>query len=192
MGFMDAFSSMFGDPSSTVDIRSPEMRQQEQMRLSMGRGLASEYQRASGDPQYGMLPPDLLAQQENEIARSVRDRTGSGGAGGSGYETDMIRKAIIDFRIQQLARRQQSLDSLRSGMIYAMGGGQPLQQAQPQPPGIGRAMGQQVFGRIGQRGGMDISDALFGPPPNPGGGEKGNPQHGERVNQPGTTPTYGI
>ena len=170
MGFGDALQRMFGDPNPRdfmVDVRSPEQR-------GMIQNTAAEYGRAAADPSYGMLSPADQRYQEQELARSVKNRTGAAGSGGSGYEADAVRKAIVDFRINQMAQRQQTLDRLRQGVMQS----QSMQTYNAQP-GIGRAVVQNLAGR----GVAGMGGALFGEP-DQGGSQPGDMSRGNRPANP--------
>ena len=168
MGFGDTLRRFFGDPNPQdflVDVRSPEQR-------GMVQNTAAEYSRAAADPSYGMLSPADQRYQEQELARSVKNRTGAAGSGGSGYEADLVRKAIVDFRINQMAQRQRTLDTLRQGVLQS----QSMQTVGMQP-GLARAGAQYGICR-----GID---AMFGDDKDPGGSYPGNPDNGKRPAQQG-------
>lgn len=152
--FGAAFRNMLGD--TPVDLRTPETKSVERQRLGMGRGMEDEYARASSNPNYGIGTPAQQQYMEQELANSVRDRTGAQSAGGSGFEGDQVRKALVDFRISQIAQRQKSLNDLRQGMMQATNG---WQQPMGQPvAGVGRSMAGGFAGQAGKA----ISKSLFG------------------------------
>jgi hypothetical protein len=166
MGFTDTLLRFFGDPRPqdfVTDLRSPEQR-------GMIQNTAAEYSRAAADPSYGMLSPADQRYQEQELARSVKNRTGAAGSGGSGYESDLVRKAIVDFRINQMAQRQRTLDTLRQGVLQSQG----LQMGSPQP-GIARGLVTHALSR-----GVD---SLFNEP-DPGGSQPGDTSRGNRYADP--------
>jgi len=170
MGFGDALQRMFGDPRPQdfmVDVRSPEQR-------GMIQQTAQEYGRAAADPSYGMLSPADQRYQEQELARSVKNRTGSAGSGGSGYESDQVRKAIVDFRINQMAQRQQTLDRLRQGVMQS----QSLQTFNA-PAGVGRQAVNALAG-----GGVRGFQGMFGDDKDPGGSQPGDTSRGNRPANP--------
>ena len=172
MGFGDTLRRFFGDPQpQLVDTRTDTQR-------GMQEQTAAEYARAAGDPSYGMLSPTDQRYMEQELTRSVKNRTGAAGSGGSGYEADLIRKAVVDFRINQMAQRQRTLDTLRQGVLQSGG----MQATSPQP-GIASGALQYGMGR-GIASMFDDPDEKKrrGQEQNPGGGRPGDPSHGNRPN----------
>lgn len=153
--FMGALNSLgFGD--TPQDLRTPETVQTERNRLGQTAGFDQEYQRAQGDPNYGIGTPEQQRYQENELANSIKNHTSAGGAGGSGYEADAVRKGMVDFRISQIANRQKALNDLRQTMVQS---NQGWQQPMGQPvAGIGRSMAGGFAGRAGQ----SMAKGVFG------------------------------
>ena len=170
MGFGDTLRRMFGDPQpQLVDTRNSAQRGVQEQ-------TAAEYARASSDPEYGMLSPQDQRYMEQELTRSIKNRAGAAGSGGTGYESDLIRKGIVDFRIQQMAQRQRTLDTLRQGVLQSGG----MQAVSPQP-GVASGAMQYGLGR-GIASAFDDPDEnkRRGQERNPGGGTPGDPAHGNR------------
>lgn len=164
MGFGDNLRRFFGDPNPNdylVDVRNPAQR-------GLQNSLAGEYSRAQADPTYGGLSPADQRYMESELTRSIKNRTGASGAGGSGYEADLVRKAIVDFRIGQMAKRQNYLDSLRSGILSSGS----LQATTPQP-GLLSGAAQYGIGR-------GIAKSFDSGERDPGGSFPGNEENGRR------------
>lgn len=161
MGFMDGFLGMFGDrqlPAQKIDIRTPQQ-------VAVQNQMMGDYSRANADPNYGIGTPEQQKLQEQQLADSLRDRTGAQGSGGTGYEADTIRKGITDFRIGMLAKRQQYLDNLRSAMVTSSQPGNQVQPADVQT-GIGRSAVGNFAGTLAQRGGNAAANEMFGVDPN--------------------------
>lgn len=199
--FLNSLLSMFGAapaPRNVIDTRSREGVATDQMRANQSNQLQDQYTQASNNPNYGIGTPAEQALQEQTLANDIRNRTGASGGSGSGYEGDQIRKAIVDYRINAMGKRQQYLDSLRQGMLTA---------SNPMPRGTQDSTNESPFrtaasaaiGGFGARLGNQAADNMFGPQGgnNPsgatkggefnGGGQAGDPAHGFRVDAPPPT-----
>lgn len=174
MGFADTLSQMFGDyPQSSSQIDRGRVQQMTQ--------LQSEYNNARMDPNSGIgLTPEAQALQEQQLGNDVRGQMSGSGAGMSSASNDQVRKAIVDYRIAQMGKHQQYMDSLRTGMLQAS-------QPQAMQPGLGRQMLSSFAGRAGQGAANDLfgfgSNNPSGMDRNgqPGGGSyPGNPDNGQR------------
>lgn len=157
MSFWDGLKNMLVDSNiAPVDVRNPNQ-------MAAGNMLMSQYGAASANPNYGLPTPELQRLQEDELSRDILGRTGSAGAGGSGYAGEQVRKGLTDFRISMIGQRQRALDSLRSAMIMGQGPGMaPAQRQTGLLPDIARNVG----GTLGQRGGNALANDAFGEDPN--------------------------
>jgi hypothetical protein len=152
MGFADNLAEMFGYGPSQQAAQQTNVN-----RAGQSNQLQQEYAQAQADPNSGIgLTPAMQQMQENELANHLRARSSDAGAGQSGAANDMVTKGIVDYRMAQMGKRMQHLDSLRQAMLQAS----TPQTQQPSVPqqavsyGAGRAM----------QGGMN---AIFGPNTDP-------------------------
>lgn len=198
--FLQSLLSMFGAapaPSNVIDTRSREGVTMDRQRADESSQLQSQYQQAYDNPNFGIGTPEQQTLQEQTLANDVRNRTG----GGSGVSDDMVRKAIVDYRINAMGKRQQYLDSLRTAMI---GASAPLPRGQQDSTSESpfRTASSAAIGGFGARAGNAMGDAVFGPQPsrNPSGADQNGDYtgggtagaaHGFRVTAPGSQ-VYGV
>jgi hypothetical protein len=162
MGFMDSLLQLLGRGPSQQAAQSVNVDRANQSRM-----LEDQYTQASADPSAGMgLTPAMQQLQENELAQGVRSRMSSAGAGRSGAANDSVQKAIVDYRIAQMGKRQAYLDSLRSGMLTAST--PQVEQPSAAQSSVSRfttqaagSLANSMFGpdadqQYGQRGGMNV------------------------------------
>lgn len=170
MGFSDALASMFGFGPSQQAAQSVNVARAAQVAQ-----LQQEYQRALADPNSGIgLSPAMQQMQENELGNQVRGQMSNAGAGMSGASNDAVQKAIVDYRIKQMAMHMQHLDALRMGMVQAS-------NPQTQQPSVPQQMASYGAGRMMQ----GFGNELFGAPyANPYGPQQNTGQGG--VNPPGS------
>ena len=187
MAFMDSLAAILNNsptPTQRIDIRAPETVAMDRMRLQLASQYGQRLTQAEQDPSYAIGTPEQNTLMEQELADQVRNRTGASGAGGSGYESDSVRKAIIDFRINQIARRQQALESLRTATTNAAtpsSWGQ--QQTQPYQQGVIPQSIRQFAGNMTLGAGNAARTSMFGPQ-SPTDAQVDSQQPG---GQPGTT-----
>lgn len=148
MGFSDVLGEMLGyGPSNRA------ADQVNQARAGQTRQLQNEYTQAQADPNSGIgLSPAQQQQMEQELGNHIRGQMSDQGAGGSGSSNDAVQKGIVDYRIAQMGKHMQHLDSLRQGMIQAS----TPQTHQPTP---GANLVQYGAGRAGQALGQDLFGA---------------------------------
>jgi len=148
MGFMDSLLQLLGRGPSQQAAQDVNVARAQQSRM-----LQDQYAQASADPNAGIgLTPAMQQLQENELAQGVRGRMSDAGAGRSSAANNSVQKAIVDYRIAQLGKRQAYLDSLRSGMLTAS----TPQMEQP-------TAGQSAVSRFTTQGAGALANSMFGP-----------------------------
>lgn len=152
MAFWDGLNDLFRDrqhPPVRVDVRNP----QQQATWDM---LRDEYSQANANPFFGIPGPGIQTRVQDELTRDILARTASG-AGHSGYQSDQVRKGLVDFRIGMIRERQRALDALRSGLIQSQG---PAMQAMPAD--IQAGIGSQAANAFAGRAAGAAARGLFG------------------------------
>jgi hypothetical protein len=157
MAFWDGITNLLVDSNlPPVDIRNPNQQ-------AAGNLLLNQYQSASANPNYGLPDPQTQTMMENELTRDILARTGTSGAGGSGYSGEEVRKGLVDFRVNMIAQRQRNLDALRSAMIMGQG---PALATADRVGGILPGIVRNAAGTFGQRVGDSLANDTFGEDPN--------------------------
>ncbi len=147
MGFSDFLGSLIGNTPSNRAAETINIARANQSRM-----LEDEYARAQADPNSGIgLSPAMQQMQENELANSVRSRMSDAGAGRSGAANDSVQNAIVEYRIAQMAKRQQYLDQLRQGMLTSS-----------TPQTVTNTAPQNMVGGFAGRAGQGVASDLFG------------------------------
>jgi hypothetical protein len=128
MGY-SAGGLFFDQPPRTLmtDPRTGYQRAEEARRIAYTDALARQYADAQRDPMWG-TGTDPVAQKymEQQLIDSVYNQLGAAGSLGSGTSQAAAAKALADYRLGLLQRRNQALEKLRSDMIGAASvGGTP-------------------------------------------------------------------
>jgi hypothetical protein len=148
MGFSDNLAGLLG--------YGPSQRAAEQTnvaRANQAGQLQNEYSQAEADPNSGVgLSPAQQAQMEQELGNHIRGQMSDQGAGGSSASNDAVTKGIVDYRIAQIGKHMQHLDSLRQGMLTAS-------TPQTQQPTAGQA----AVSRFTTQAAGSAANDLFGP-----------------------------
>lgn len=154
MGFSDNLASMFGYGPSQQAAQTVNIA-----RANQANQLQGEYQAAQADPNSGIgLSPAQQQQMEQELGNHIRGQMSDQGAGGSGASNDAVTKGIVDYRIAQMGKHMQYLDSLRQGMLTAS-------QPQTQQP----TAGQSAVSRFTTQAAGSAANSMFGPDPEKNG-----------------------
>lgn len=109
-GFDQAFP---GEPQKLVatDVRTQQGNEAEQMRLASAHQLQGEIDKGLADPYYGSLPPEVRAQQEQEIRRDARASAAARGILETGRTAEEESRRLIDYRAKLAEQRLMALNS---------------------------------------------------------------------------------